>query len=273
MNKETISTRSSIVKKNFTFSEDPYVFDIDKNGFPALTAKNVNLINFIIKHDSNYRPLDDGSKVSISDYIKKYGFTTKKDEIVDIIKYIDRLNSTHQASEGPGGGNQGREKTANCILSIIDFYKRLEKGDATLVDFIAENAIPGRYTFSFASKYCTYMSRALFEDRQEEDNYSIYDKIICNILPYYAWVYLGKSFIKRKASTIQNIFAQKHKGDYGAYRKLIDEIRSCAKNDLNSEYVISRKDFDHLLWYYFKGNNPEVSEAIKCVGDDKSRLI
>ena len=76
---------------------------------------------------------------------------------------------------------------------------------------------------------------------------------------------------------IRTKFAQKNEGDYGAYRDLIDNIRYSAKKYLGSDYVISRKDFDHLLWYYFKGGakggNSRISMALERVGDASARLI
>lgn len=68
----------------------------------------------------------------------------------------------------------------------------MEIGDASLVDEIAKALYKsdggGPYTFSFASKFCTFVSNALYDN----DKYSIYDKVLNNVLPYYAWAYLGK---------------------------------------------------------------------------------
>ena len=36
---------------------------------------------------------------------------------------------------------------------------------------------------SFASKFCHYACMYLFEDRKEQDNFSIYDGILCKVLP------------------------------------------------------------------------------------------
>jgi len=116
-----------------------------------------------------------------------------------------------------------------------------------LVNQIA-GAIPGRYTFSFASKYCTYWSRYLLE----ADGYSIYDKILREILPYYAWVYIGENHMARKQSKIEKEFGQRNRGDYLGYRNLIDRIRR--EVECRTGYAITRKDFDHLLWYYYKGD-------------------
>jgi len=328
------------VNRNLKISKDPYVFDMDKNDFPALTEENFERINFIIKHDSNYRPLDDKGTDPISktikDNIKKNDviFSNEINDILTVVKKIDKLNSTRQSSLGPKiKGRGGQEATACYISSIVDFYERLGKGDTTLVDDIAKHAISIesikkakelakelkwievsnvdlegindndeilRYTFSFASKYCAYMARALFEGEKGEDGYCIFDKVMCDILPYYAWVYLGDSnYIKlsrpkakRKTdnideqlepvppkivSTIKDEFAIKSSGNYRKYSELIDRIIQSAERLYCSEYPgkqchISRKNFDHLLWYYFKGGNPEIERALELVGDESALL-
>lgn len=222
--------------KNFTLSEwlKYLAFDMDKNGFPSLTEKNVALINFIIRHDSNYRPLDENDNDSISQTIKKYGKTRDETQILSIVKVIDKSNSTRQASLGRGHKvadtiekKDGREKTARIISEIENFYQRLNERDLSLVSFIAEKAIDTRYTLSFASKFCTYMARALFSGK-EADNYCIFDKVICDILPYYAWVYLGEKYTRplrpkskkgnanQKDSTVQTKIISTIKEEFGA---------------------------------------------------------
>lgn len=335
MCKETTNENGTDFPKNFNISGKPYIFDEDRNGFPALTEENFERINFIIKHDSNYRPLDDKGTDPIStiikDTIKKNDdvFSNEISDILTVVEKIDKLNSTRQSSLGPkikGGG--GREATACYISSIVDFYERLGKGDSTLVDDIAKRAISlesinkakelklnavsdvdvegindndefSRYTFSFASKYCAYMARALFEG-EKGDGYCIFDKVMCDILPYYAWVYLGDSdYIKlshpkakqntdnideqqapihpQKKSIIKDKFANKNDSKYEDYRKLIDAIIQRAERLYCREYPgkqchISRKDFDHLLWYYFKGGNPKIEKALRLVGDESALL-
>lgn len=264
--------------KIFTDDKKIYSFDVDKNGFPVLTEKNVDLINFLIDNDSNYRydadPLNVDSTYNI---IKKFGRTYNINELEKIVTKIDLQNSTHQSSEGPNGGNKGRNITAQYISNIDNLYERIKNEDAELVNEIAE-AIPTRYTFSFASKYCTYISRYLFD----ADGYSIYDLILCNILPYYVWVYLGENHKSNKKSKVASEYGTKWKGDYKGYRDLIDRIRM-KSNELIG-YSICREDFDHLLWYYFKGDRDikdnigniihesRITRALNLVGKETSRL-
>ena len=310
MNEDAINCADD--HKNFELSEwlKELDFDKDKNDFPTLTDKNVALINFIIKHDSNYRPLNDTEDDSISKTIKEHGETSDYGKILTIVKVIDKSNSTRQASLGKGHRiedtkekKDGRELTAEYISGMEDFYERLGRGDIKLVNDIATHSIEHkdpltgqvvalRYTLSFASKYCTYMARALYEnDKEKRDYYSIFDKVICDILPYYAWFYLGNNEYTRLSiskskkdqntekeshsnqkivSKIREVFGTKgSKKGYSGYCKLIDEIRNKSKELSGKSDPISRKDFDHLLWYYFKGNDKEISRALSLVYKDK----
>ena len=324
MCEEITNVNGKDFQKNFKISGKPYIFDEDKNGFPAFTPINFERINFIIHHDSNYRPLKEDGSDSISETIKNRirkdknieDYSCDYDDILEVVRVIDKLNSTRQSSLGPKikwekdqKSNQdkdelGRKITACYISTIENFYKRLEEGDPKLVDDIAKKAISpestkkaieagkieesgwneekinsvSRYTFSFASKYCTYMARAIFEGKNGEDGYCIFDKVMCDILPYYAWVYLKENHLKKKSSKIPEEFAAKGNGNYEGYRKLIDRIIQRAELIFGREYPkdpfyrISRKDFDHLLWYYFKGGNPTIKDAMELVGNDSAVL-
>lgn len=228
---------------------------------------------------------------------------SKVELIEKLVAIIDKANSTHQSSEGPKGeeqqkkeGNFGRERTARYIAKIDDFKNRINDCDPELVDEIAKNAISddqlygmsakyvlgGRYTFSFASKFCTYVSR---EISPEADAYSIYDKVVRTILPYYAFVYLGDSEITKldwnkdlKPSKdpyylfgSKDKFGKNVKGkwDYEEYANLIGKIIEA--NERLTGKNISRKDFDHLLWYYYKGNVPKLREAREAIADAEKR--
>ncbi len=286
----------------YNIFDDPFKFDMDKNGFPALTENNVRRVKFLIANDSNYSLLDDQYEDSISQTINTFSINHRVDNekgIFEIVKVIDSQNSTHLSYTGIEGDNskKGREIMTSFIYGLTKkgFYDRLIKADSELVNEIAKCAIKERNTFSFASKFCTYMARALYKGKKEEDNYSIFDSVMCNVLPYYAWVYLREKHIKRKCSSIPEEFAAKENGNYEGYRKLIDAIRDSARDNVvwdttvESEfsskneiwdkrprkYHISRKDLDHLLWYYFKGssNKDKIQRALSCVGKEENLLV
>lgn len=259
--------------KNF---DKPYEWDLDKNHFPKFTQKNECIARFLIDNDSNYRIAGDEFDSSTKKCVEEVGETLKLNELEKIVTSIDKQNSTHQASEGIKGGGNGREKTAKYIKNKVqNLYGRLKSGDPNLVNEIAKALLPGRYTFSFASKFCTYVSRYLYNS----DKYSIYDTVLCNALPYYAWVYLGEVYIAKKKSII-NKFGMKNNGDYKGYKDLIDRIRKKSMNEIG--YKISREGFDSIVWYYFKGEKDlydeyryksRITKSLELVGREDSKLF
>lgn len=242
-------------------SEDPYRFDLDDNGQLALTKKNAVFMRAIISNDSNYRSATDEKNINSSAWhFKNYRFSKDISEIEKGVRLIDKENSTHLAVSGrEKGSNKGIEIVANKILGIENLENELNEGSSKVVITIAES-IKGYNVFSFATKYCAFVSRYLCE---QKDNYCIYDGVLANILPYYAWYYCGrKDLLKRTGnSNIEGIY--KNKYDYDGYRKLIDDIREAAYKKYS--YEVTREDFDNLLWYYYKGDNLRINSALRCI--------
>lgn len=185
------------------------------------------------------------------------------------------MNSTHQASGGPKGGGNGLELTARCVARISDARSRLEDNDPGLVDEIA-CALEGRYTFSFATKFCAYISRGLFGlDGCSGDGYSIYESVVSRALPYYAWVYAGEKNRFYKGQCVKdpyekfkdrNLKGQKQ-WQYKRYHDLIGEIIS--ENEKKIGYRIDRMDFGQLLWYYYKGEGSRLAKSRELISEDR----
>lgn len=242
---------------------DPYHFDLDQNGFLAISEKNIKLGDALIRYDSQYGPSEDPNDETVySGLLQKNGIPESYDEIMEIVKSIDKINSTHLAAEGIGADkksrNKGREKTARAIVKISDFKERLADGDASLVRSIALAEGVDRNNFSFATKYCAFTSLYALK----RDQYCIYDRVSMQILPYYAFMYLeGDTYkqycTKNGISTLDEQFRQKC--DYKGYRKLvqgiIDGIASVTGISL------SYRAFDRLLWYYYKGSDQKIKSA------------
>ena len=270
---------------SISISSDPYEFDLDENGVLALTEGNVKRIDFLINNDSRYRlGADPDNPLSLDSYTKnlskcKDPSRWKESDLGPIIKMIDIQNSTHQMVTGvikdptqpDVKNNEGWQKTAEYICqNINNWSSRLEKEDQTLVHDIAlalyKEDGSGRYTFSFASKFCAYMSRALYNS----DTYPLYDSVVTRVIPYYAWAYLGENkYFARKHGKIGKVFGIDHKeGDYAGYNALIGRIIEANKEITG--YEISRKDFDHLLWYYFKGDWDRKDENKELVHESRT---
>ncbi|MBR2588671.1 MAG: hypothetical protein IKD77_05675 [Bacilli bacterium] len=232
-------------------------FEINENDLPKLVEKNVKLIDFIINNDSNYRSdNEENNALSTLNLVKQYKRNPSKDNLEKIIKAIDKQNSTHLSVSGNNtGDNKGIEKTVEYIydkIGLNELNERIKNGDTSLVDEIAINAVNNRYIISFASKFCTYMSRYMFND----DKFSIYDGIMARILPYYYFMY-----VDNKKRVVINNKIMKKKG-YEWYSSLIKQVIKQTK--VKENYQISRKDLDHLLWYYYKGD--------KDIKDDSKKI-
>ena len=155
-------------------------WDYDNNGFPALTKHNVDLVQFIIKTDSNYRvaidPTNSKSSAYIfEDYKKRKSYPKSRDEFQEICKRIDKENATHLSVK------KGIETTANALYKMAELDADLRRGDASIVDVISK-FVPGRNNLSFASKFCAFYSLGIYG----KDNYSIFDRVLKDALPYYA---------------------------------------------------------------------------------------
>ena len=161
------------------------------------------------------------------------------DGFKSIIKKINDTNSTHLSSEEQGKLDEYFSEYKEQVLN------KIESGDMSIVNEIArvtENmgVSKSRYNFSFASKFCTYISRYLFE---EYDKFMPYDQVLQAVLPYFAWAYCKidpvKDFKKGK--------------DYPGYIELVRAIIEKAQGIYNAPEKLTLKEFDRLLWYKYKG--------------------
>ena len=216
-----------------------------------LTQENVARVEAMIRTDSNYRISlgDDYNSDKYSPYwIKQLGNYLKGEHtshtieyIVDqVVKFLDNENSTHLNTDGVG-----RKEMAKRIIDYINqdkLYEYLKNRNFELIEKLAEKTIPnpgkhGRENISFASKFCHYACFYIFDGEDAQDNFSIYDGVVANALPKYL-DYYEINHVDRKKIRDKN---------YSEYSKAIDAVieRSGSK--------ISRNGFDHLVWYYFKG--------------------
>lgn len=174
------------------------------------TNKNRKLILACIGIDSSYRiSFDETNDKSSAWYIKnklsknyeefKSPRYNKKEIIQEICRRIDKENATHLSVSSMGG--EGEDKTHNQGISTMagkivenypDILKYLEDDkDGKIVDEISKyiedknNGHKVLNKLSFASKFCTYVSRHSFDRDDMKNKYSIYDSVLCSILPFY----------------------------------------------------------------------------------------
>ena len=116
---------------------------------------------------------------------------------------------------------------AEIIVSIPDIDNRIKNGDPDIVNIIARSN--GEINlFSFASKYCCYHNRNLYE----KDDYSIFDTVLSDYLPLYF-------------HDIQQIDSWREKIDYKSYNDFI----SRKLDELNITVPFRKRKFDHYIWF------------------------
>lgn len=158
--------------------------------------------------------------------LKKYPANTDPDLVAMKIGLIDITNSTHLSQHK---SKISMAELANIIASIPHIDERISKGDPGVVNAIAGSN--GKINlFSFASKYCCYHNRNLYE----KDDYSIFDSVLKEYLPHY--------FDDVTKGQIQNW--QKN-FEYEAYNDYI--TRKLDELEITVEY--RKRKFDHFVWY------------------------
>ena len=216
--------------------------------------------------------------------------------IAGLIHNIDRTNSTHlnARTKDDKGETQGRKNIYNkiiidCKVNNIDELKNiLIDPDQPLIKTITKkDKKTKKYNLSFATKFCHYLSWFLFEEEDEKNMYAIYDSVVAKTLPRYI-----KSFgiendiykiineneitinedkiIEEITKFIKNPPFKKTGDDkeihdfYEKYKKIIDciieEGHKQAEKEKKEEKKITRREFDHLVWYSNKGKIPESTK-------------
>ena len=175
---------------------------------------------------------------------------------------IDRENSTHLVAH-KSGKKVGRSNVSNKIFNLInknlEEFKEmlLNENDFSLVELLTIPVEKNKenYHYSFAAKFCKYLSLGF-----ETDKYYIYDNVIINNIDYYIDKYnLDKSkysinklkFNKKLAD--KNIQGEIEK-QYKDLWNCLEKIRKITNNNKNDK--ISRNELDHLIWY----SNKLISE-------------
>jgi hypothetical protein len=215
-----------------------------------LTRDNVARVESMIRNDSDYsNSANELSESSSAFWLNKLsavildGKIVSDKEYVNIVSQsvsaIDRENSTHLNADGVG-----REELTQRILQLkksdlLRFLKQPQRDGYKLVEILAapthpvEAKMKSRRNPSFASKFCHYACMYIFRDLEEQDNFSIFDSVVCKHMPKYAKHY--------------NIpIPSDYRESYAAYISTIDKIIIASGDE------ISRNGFDHLLWYFHK---------------------
>lgn len=244
----------------------------------AITKKNSNFIEAVIRLDSNYGwdadpknacqkgyiPFDENNNKCFKNKKGYYGSTAywflqmeNGDDFERCIKgaivSIDITNSTRMSYKE-------REELADRLIgtckSVEELKKKLEEPFSAdkkehILAMLANKTNSGtRFNLSFASKFCSYGAAYLLLN---QNLYSKYDNIVSAILPHYARFYGVDTPKERYKTKIDSVYSSKFsdKEDfeyrlcvYQEYNNIIGEIIENSKCD-----GITRDQFDHIVWY------------------------
>lgn len=276
----------SIMAVDIITSENPYILDYlpgDKKR-PALTRKNADFIEAVIHLDSNYAKdyyINEPSvgydpeiyaESSNGKYCGStaYWFNEMKTPncnfrkcVLGAVIAIDSANSTHLEASVSGRKTMRDIICNKCnnYLDLIDMLNTLFKplNHNHLIALLTTKTISKkdgkiRFNISFATKFCAYASIFLNSKIQ----YSKYDNIVSDALPYYSEIYLNEH---EKQNEYKINDTQRRKLDeegnfqyrlnvYSDYQKKINRIIEKLKSDgIN----LTIEEFDHIVWYGLKG--------------------
>ncbi|MDY4652140.1 MAG: hypothetical protein SO366_07790 [Atopobiaceae bacterium] len=151
------------IKVEANITKDPYTFDMDQNGYPIFTRKNLALLHALLRYDSNYSASEDEqNETTYAGLLAKNGVPTNEADIREIVTSINKVNSTHLAAE-----DGGIENAVNKIASIDKpkgrLAERLKNRDDELVKRLLTQA---RGTISHSQRNSVPMpacSQRIFE--------------------------------------------------------------------------------------------------------------
>lgn len=299
----------TFTKKNIEFLNAILQYDSNyrsSSGEYQLHKNDQNYANTIKEYEESYAWILQNKEIDFFNSFKKlYPNLNEKDNkdklgkpidaLYKVIESIDKINSTHLAAEGTiKKKNKGREIVAERIREIGGEHgeklkERLKSKDkdekAKLVKEIA-TAVETKLNFSFATKFCAYVSTHALND---PDNFCIYDNVVQSVLPYYAKMYVDESIYEEKKyselyKTVKSTKANekkphyeslvekkyRNKDGYKGYMELIDDIIEGIETKTGEK--ITYQDFDHMVWYYFKGSKGRVRDAMAALDWDLKNL-
>lgn len=187
-----------------------------------ITNETIEEAGRIVAETDNYGPEIE----MITRCLRRFPDNTDPDIVAMKVGLIDITNSTHLSQHK---SKISMVELSSIIASIPDIDARIKAGDPEVVNQIARSN--GRINlFSFASKYCCYHNRNLYE----RDDYSILDTVLKEHLPLY--------FSDVTETQIDN---WRKAYNYKAYNDYITK----KLDELGITVEFRKRKFDLFVWY------------------------
>lgn len=212
-----------------------YFLQRDKTGMLVISLDNVARAEAMINSNPRYRQEEVKNSIQhLAVYIDKKQLLPAQDYkpiFTKIVSSINAKNSTRMSADDQA------KIVDYLVLEQSRLIARLYNRDYCLICEIVNSATNKNY--SFATKFCHYMCYWLFQDKRQQDNFSIYDNVVARILGQYA----ALCGIYRSDGSEYELKDFSNYKQYAIYSEVIDRIRATVSGN------ISRNGFDHLLWY------------------------
>lgn len=266
---------------------DPYQFDVDQNGVPLFTDKNINFVNGMVENDSNYNQADKEEVRKIfegmfdDDPRKRMAYTGRavyeidnenstrltavgQHKVDDLMKKLNLEPSVVIAmpdDEGEKTITGGVLFTAQIIDGIEGLKERLNVGDDQLVFEIshaskiylneAHVTDVNKINFSFATKFCHWACQYL----ELGDKYCIYDNVVASVFPYFVDSYASGELASWDCCRMKRVNGAK------GSQELVSTIENYKKDD--DGYTKYRNLYDAVLeginkWRSDNNQNGEI---------------
>lgn len=269
-------------------TNNPYQFDVDQNGVPLFTDKNIGFVNGMVENDSNYNQTDREDVRKLFEGMFDDDPRKRMACIGRAVYEIDNENSTHLTAIGrhkvndimkkldlkpmvvekmPDDGEEEKTITGGVLFTsqiingIEDLKERLNEGDDRLVSEIAHAsktylneahaADVNKSNFSFATKFCHWTCQYL----KLGDKYCIYDKVVASVFPYFVDNYASGELASWDCCRTKRV-----KGAKGS-QELVSTIENYKKDD--DGYTKYRNLYDAVLeginkWRSENNQNGEI---------------
>lgn len=266
---------------------DPYQFDVDQNGVPLFTDKNINFVNGMVENDSNYNQADKEEVRKIFEGMFDDDPRKRMAYIGRVVYEIDNENSTRLTAVGQHKVDDLMKKlnlepsvviampddegektitggvlfTAQIIDGIEGLKERLNVGDDQLVFEIshaskiylneAHVTDVNKINFSFATKFCHWACQYL----ELGDKYCIYDNVVASVFPYFVDSYASGELASWDCCRMKRVNGAK------GSQELVSTIENYKKDD--DGYTKYRNLYDAVLeginkWRSDNNQNGEI---------------
>ena len=195
----------------------------EDSGYLSATVGNIEKAEVSVHNDFIY----ERNGVELEHYLAMFPANNNYDTVIHKILLIDYTNSTNLRLYRKKG-TSAFSLADQIVAHSRELDQMIQSGAPEAVQLIAGFGTVN--LFSFATKYCCYHNTLCYG----KDDYSIYDNIVADVIPFYLDIrrfYISQCRMKK---------------EYLEYKRIIDTLITV--HGLQAVPQIRRK-MDHFLWF------------------------